>query len=173
MTDKLGYLRQIRNAFQTAIALAEYEAGEKGTPSLALGHFKKVADASKEFDIYLKHVYGGQSDAHIARMEQSRIDDYSPAEAMRRAGRANLHRDSLPTRRKGGRSRELETDSESESESASVDEEGSDSENESESGAGDESESGSRSGGDDWRRERRGYADNDVEVRTSTGKGRR
>lgn len=130
LTNKYNCLRQIRNAFQTAIALAEYEAGENGTPSLALGHFKKVADASKEFDIYLKNVYGGQSDAHIAMMEQSRIDDYSPAGAMRRAGRAS--RDPVSIRRKGGRTRQLEP--ESESGSASVGEEGSESDSDSGSG---------------------------------------
>lgn len=106
-------------------------------------------------------------------MEQSRIDDYSHTEAMKRAKRANFSRDSLPSRRKGGRSRDLEPESESESdsesESASADEEASDTE--SESGGGGESENGSPSGGDEWRRERRGEVDKIVEVRSPTSKG--
>ena len=109
-------------------------------------------------------------------MEQSRIDDYSHTEAMKRAKRANLSRDSLPTRRKGGgRSRDLEpeSESESESESASADEEASDTESESGGGGGGgESETGSSSGGgDEWRRERRGDVDRNVEVRSPISKG--
>lgn len=150
--------------------MAEYEAGEHGTPSLAVEHFEKVAEASKEFDIYLKNVYGGQSDAHIAMMEQSRIDEYSPAEAMKTAKRITSSRDSVPTRSKRFQTKELEPDSESESESesASVDEDASGSESQSESGASGESEIGSRR----RRRERRGSVRKDKEVRTSTGKGR-
>lgn len=115
-------------------------------------------------------------------MEQSRLDDYSHTEAMKRAKRANnLSRDSLPTRRKGGGGRssrdlEPESESESESESASADEEASDTESESGGGGGGESEgeNGSRKGGgDEWRRERRGEVDKDkhIEVRSSTAKG--
>ena len=146
-----------------------------------------MADASKEFDIYLKNVYGGHSDAHIAMMEQSRIDGYSHAEAMKNAQRnATVSRDSLPSRRKGGgRTRALEPDSESESETASLDdEEGNESESESESesgsgvgrsGVGGESENGSRTGRDsEWRRggPHGSGVDRDGQSRVSTGKGR-
>lgn len=77
--------RQIRNAFQTAIALAEFEASEKGTSGKNGGkkdielqerHFAKVAEASKEFDKYLRSTLGGQSEADVARLEQTRVDDF-------------------------------------------------------------------------------------------------
>ena len=60
--------RQIRNAFQTAAAIAEYEArkaeeGQVGPgPKIAVqarlhsGHFHVVADASLQFDLYLNDI---------------------------------------------------------------------------------------------------------------------
>ena len=58
--------RQIRNAFQTAVALAEHEADEASTstlpqkepPALKPAHFIKVADAIMAFDEYLQSVQG-------------------------------------------------------------------------------------------------------------------
>lgn len=103
-------------------------------------------------------------------MEQSRIDNYSPAGAMRRAA---APREMEPRKRRGGRTRDLE--SESESEGASGGEEGSESESGSESGG--ESEHDSRSGGDErrgkGRGERRGGANRDTQVGTPSGKGRK
>ncbi|KAH0558875.1 hypothetical protein GP486_004494 [Trichoglossum hirsutum] len=77
--------RQIRNAFQTAIALAEHEAkspGSKGnasercTPILRKGHFEKVAEASAEFNRYLVQVFSGDDDSRRAELDQVRLDDY-------------------------------------------------------------------------------------------------
>ena len=52
--------RQIRNAFQTATALAQYDATKnQGKPVLALEHFKVVAQASEDFDEYLCRVHSG------------------------------------------------------------------------------------------------------------------
>jgi hypothetical protein len=77
--------RQIRNAFQTAIALAEYEAnpseskgshGEQRTPKLRKGHFEKVAEASAEFNHYLVEVYSGNDDSRRAELDEVRQDDY-------------------------------------------------------------------------------------------------
>ncbi|KAL9121891.1 MAG: hypothetical protein Q9187_001547 [Circinaria calcarea] len=72
--------RQIRNAFQTAVALAEYDAykvKEKynvaETPHLKDSHFKQVARASKDFDKYLKAVWGGHSENDLARRAQERV----------------------------------------------------------------------------------------------------
>ncbi|KAI9736752.1 MAG: hypothetical protein M1834_000956 [Cirrosporium novae-zelandiae] len=70
--------RQIRNAFQTAIALSLYSAKTSGidrTPKLNRDQFIKVAEASKHFDDYLKSVHGGRTEAEIAKREQWRDDD--------------------------------------------------------------------------------------------------
>ena len=60
-TSRLGCWngRQIRNAFQTAIALAEYKAQATGRePVLTADHFEDVAKASREFDDYLRLTLG-------------------------------------------------------------------------------------------------------------------
>lgn len=78
--------RQIKNAFQTAIALAEFDANEKqGKPVLALEHFKVVAQASEDFDDYLSRVHGGNA-ADLAKRYMQRDDD--PVDAR---GQAFLH----------------------------------------------------------------------------------
>lgn len=66
--------RQIKNAFQTAIALAEFDANKKkAKPVLAPEHFKVVAKASEGFDDYLSRIHG--TDADRARREGQRDDD--------------------------------------------------------------------------------------------------
>jgi hypothetical protein len=80
--------RQIRNAFQTAIALAEYDAndgssdGEEATRKthriiLRKRHFETVAKASLDFDQYLKEVYGGVSASERAFDNSNRYDQYA------------------------------------------------------------------------------------------------
>ena len=67
--------RQIKNAFQTAIALAEFDANKKkAKPVLALDHFKTVAQASQDFDDYLYRVHGG-NEADVAKRHAQRDDD--------------------------------------------------------------------------------------------------
>lgn len=69
--------RQIRNAFQTAIALAEFDAknsGENQQPVMSAKHFAIVAKTSKQFDHYLKATHGGLDESHTARREQVRWD---------------------------------------------------------------------------------------------------
>lgn len=80
--------RQIRNAFQTAIALAEYEYHEKCKeceetgdkkpikPALLDRHFQAVADTSAEFSDYLTSVMGGQSYGHMAQKHEIRSDQW-------------------------------------------------------------------------------------------------
>ena len=80
--------RQIRNAFQTALALAEYdfrekcnmceEIGEKAPskPALLDEHFKAVAQTSAEFDNYLSNVFGGSSHKAKAQMAEIRDDTW-------------------------------------------------------------------------------------------------
>lgn len=72
--------RQIRNAFQTAIAIANYEhqnRGEKGgvKPVLEASHFKRVAKSAREFDKYLK-LTSSYTDAGLAKAVCERDDDY-------------------------------------------------------------------------------------------------
>ena len=69
--------RQIKNAFQTAIALAEFDARKNGqaNPILKKKHFKTVTKASRGFDAYLTRIHG--PDADRARREGQRDDDRS------------------------------------------------------------------------------------------------
>ena len=72
--------RQIRNAFQTAIALAEHEAYiNGGKPELTDRHFRKVAEASSEFDKYLRITHG-RSESQLAEQAKIRTDDLAKAE---------------------------------------------------------------------------------------------
>lgn len=72
--------RQIFNAFQTAIALAEYDNLEQGRQAsgtkakLMEEHFKEVAKTSRKFEDYLHEVHGGEDDAQINAMERIRAD---------------------------------------------------------------------------------------------------
>ena len=86
--------RQIRNAFQTATALAEYEAhdyksarnkatsSEQATPrklELKIDHFDKVAWASFEFDKYLSRTRA-LTDTELAFQNAERTDQFRPSE---------------------------------------------------------------------------------------------
>ena len=82
--------RQIRNAFQTAVALAEYEFKEKCQkceqtgdkppfrPALEDQHFRAVATTSAEFDDYLQSVMHGQTHEQKAHTSEMRNDAYDP-----------------------------------------------------------------------------------------------
>lgn len=74
--------RQIKNAFQTAIALAEFDAKmeHKSKPVLRTKHFEVVARASEGFDYYLSMIHG--TDADRAKREGMRFDD--PRDVMSR-----------------------------------------------------------------------------------------
>ncbi len=80
--------RQIRNAFQTATALAMYAAHRKNAklikedenaemvpPSLKIQHFQKVARATTQFDEYLEEIVG-KDDAHWAHSRGDRADHF-------------------------------------------------------------------------------------------------
>ncbi|RPA89391.1 hypothetical protein L873DRAFT_1849319 [Choiromyces venosus 120613-1] len=100
--------RQIRNAFQTAIALAEFDAkkaaikaGIEGAANmihprakLTRQKFVKVAKASKDFDQYLREVYSGLNDADIAEMEEVRKDNY-PGYPPRRRSPFNRNKEEM------------------------------------------------------------------------------
>ncbi|KAI0132944.1 P-loop containing nucleoside triphosphate hydrolase protein [Xylariales sp. AK1849] len=68
--------RQIRNAFQTAIALAEFDVrdGNGKQAVMSKKQFKTIAKASMQFDDYLFHVHGGTDESANARKEQVRWD---------------------------------------------------------------------------------------------------
>lgn len=71
--------RQIRNAFQTAVALAVFESRKEGgdkTPEVTKKHFKKVADTTSDFDEYLKQLHSFDEET-IARRDKDRVP-YTP-----------------------------------------------------------------------------------------------
>ncbi|KAL8921440.1 MAG: hypothetical protein Q9172_004032 [Xanthocarpia lactea] len=80
--------RQIRNAFQTAIALAEYDFNERcircettrepppAMPVLEAKHFKAVAETSAQFHDYLKETLGGSTHKVKAKMGEVRSDSW-------------------------------------------------------------------------------------------------
>ncbi|KAK7698056.1 hypothetical protein SLS64_012934 [Diaporthe eres] len=73
--------RQIRNAFQAAVALAEFEAKQRDaqrddgssrtSPVLTTDHFKKLARASAQFSEYLRETHGEDEDGR-AVLEKTR-----------------------------------------------------------------------------------------------------
>lgn len=70
--------RQIRNAFQSALALAEFKLKDpKGSPVISVEQFKTIATASNEFDNYMKTTHGFDED-RLAQRERMR-GEYKPA----------------------------------------------------------------------------------------------
>lgn len=74
--------RQIKNAFQTALALANWDFHKSREmnphlerPLLKADHFRQVAETSTQFDEYLSQVHGADP-AELAEREQERKDDY-------------------------------------------------------------------------------------------------
>ncbi|KUI71151.1 ATPase family AAA domain-containing protein 3B [Cytospora mali] len=66
--------RQIRNAFQTAMALAEYDARDSGGPPvITVKHFEIIANASADFAKYVTEVQGAEAD-QIAMRDRNRLD---------------------------------------------------------------------------------------------------
>ncbi|ROW02973.1 hypothetical protein VSDG_01791 [Cytospora chrysosperma] len=66
--------RQIRNAFQTAMALAEYDARDSGEPPIiTVKHFKTIAHASAEFAKYVTEIHGAEAD-QLALRDKNRLD---------------------------------------------------------------------------------------------------
>lgn len=73
--------RQIRNAFQSAVALAEFEAEQRDTegadgsskksPVLTRDHFRELARLSTEFSGYLRETHGDDEDER-AVLEKTR-----------------------------------------------------------------------------------------------------
>lgn len=69
--------RQIRNAFQTAVALAEYEQnpdGKKKQFTVGLKHFKKVVELSRKFEEYMVTAKGA-NDSEIMAASMTRAPE--------------------------------------------------------------------------------------------------
>lgn len=71
--------RQIRNAFQTAVALAEYEQnpdGKKKQFTVSLKHFKKVVELNRKFEDYMVSTRGRDSDmAEAKRIRAPEVEE--------------------------------------------------------------------------------------------------
>lgn len=51
--------RQVTNAFQSAIALADFSAPPNGRPELTTAHFQRISETSEQFDELLSRIQGG------------------------------------------------------------------------------------------------------------------
>lgn len=63
--------RQITNAFQSAIALATFNAPSGGRPKLTTEHFRKISETTEQFEEYLLRI-NGATDEHLATERRSR-----------------------------------------------------------------------------------------------------
>ncbi|KAI0099050.1 P-loop containing nucleoside triphosphate hydrolase protein [Nemania sp. FL0031] len=70
--------REIRNAFQTAVSLAEYDAkkGEDGRIVITDEHLRAVVDLSRDFKTYLDELHQG-NEAKRAERKYERLDSYT------------------------------------------------------------------------------------------------
>ncbi|KAI0126481.1 P-loop containing nucleoside triphosphate hydrolase protein [Xylariales sp. AK1849] len=80
---KIGWNgREIRNAFQTAVALCEYEHQTRGNadeaPSLEIDHFEQVCEMALQFKQYLEEVHGAD-EAERAAKAKARVKDLGSA----------------------------------------------------------------------------------------------
>lgn len=119
--------RQIRNAFQTALALAEFKAQENDNANPVVGkdQFKTIAIASEQFDLYLKSTHG-MDEERIAQRDRMRVD-----QLVNPKGRLNEISES-----------ESDSDSDSDDEASSSEEDDSDDEaSDSDAGSSDDSDS--------------------------------
>ncbi|KAI0487789.1 P-loop containing nucleoside triphosphate hydrolase protein [Xylaria cf. heliscus] len=72
--------REIRNAFQTAVLLAEYDAwkGEDGKIIITDEHLRAVVELSRDFKTYLNELHRGD-EAKRAERKYERLDSYAPS----------------------------------------------------------------------------------------------
>lgn len=87
-SGSLWNARQIRNAFRTAIALAEFqhrvgmaekpkEMTSSTQPKLQRRHFEQVMRMASDFDEYLKQTRNNQTESDVAQKRGDRVDEYS------------------------------------------------------------------------------------------------
>nr|OQO18392.1 hypothetical protein B0A51_13723 [Rachicladosporium sp. CCFEE 5018] len=78
--DKMAWNgRQLRNAFQSAIAMARSGLQPNDPIKVEKRHFETVADVSREFNDYIWRTNSGRSDADIAKELGARYDHYDAA----------------------------------------------------------------------------------------------
>lgn len=104
--------RQIKNAFQTAIALANWEYFETKQgqslekPLLKAKHFDRVAKTSAHFDDYISHIYNISEDTYgvLAARDYIRNDTHPAMSLDRPDAQDFVHRSrrAAPTRRGAG-----------------------------------------------------------------------
>lgn len=68
--------RQIRNAFQTAVSMAEFEAQDKKNILVTRSHFERVAQISNQFNLYLYRVKWSRTDAYRMQSQGLRDDTF-------------------------------------------------------------------------------------------------
>ncbi|TAQ90526.1 hypothetical protein B7494_g1089 [Chlorociboria aeruginascens] len=70
--------REIQHAFQTALALAHFDAEEKDKEHIRVtkNHLKRVVDMSKLFSAYLESMKGGRNGEEVALQHRLRNDDF-------------------------------------------------------------------------------------------------
>jgi hypothetical protein len=70
--------REIRNAFQTAVALAQYQARKEGKEQVVLeaGHLRRVVKMSRLFKDYITSTHKNQDEAKRAIIEERRNDGF-------------------------------------------------------------------------------------------------
>ena len=113
--------RQIRNAFQTAIALAEWDLKieKTKTAKLTRARFEKVEKASREFDKYLKDTHGGANEGERAQILHERLENWDvgtpkwKGRKKGKSGRKDSSEEDAPKKKKKGKKAK---DSEEESE---------------------------------------------------------
>ncbi|KAF4556157.1 Hypothetical protein D9617_1g080320 [Elsinoe fawcettii] len=90
--------RQVRNAFQTAIALAEYErtskirkgdCSESASIDLTVAHFDTVANATRSFDEYMFETRHGKDEIDVAAFHEFRAADFVPSPRLDRRHESN------------------------------------------------------------------------------------
>ncbi|CAK3888998.1 Hypothetical predicted protein [Lecanosticta acicola] len=69
--------RQIRNAFQSATALAKSDCKGQPTTRVNVGNLEKVAQVSNTFNNYLYHTKHGMTDGKILYQNMVRYDDFN------------------------------------------------------------------------------------------------
>lgn len=81
--------REIRNAFQTAVALAEFEQNkdEEGTILLEEHHVQQVADMSRDFRLYLDELHRMYPTAFVQISYVSPTDITTDGDEQKRAAR--------------------------------------------------------------------------------------
>ncbi|KAI8630080.1 hypothetical protein F5Y19DRAFT_431078 [Xylariaceae sp. FL1651] len=116
--------RQIRNAFQTAIAIAAYDAnnnssgGVEAVPVVGASQFQMVARSARQFDSYLKQVKT-HHDTDLAKMDEERDDDFTSTtdeEESRRPKKRAKRNKKASKKRKRSKHNESSEDSDEDSE---------------------------------------------------------